>query len=245
MLGAFRRSRDYSPASSTASDRATPVANGDWQTFCREEGKKAAREFLRRLKDYRERHPDVSEPCCVREFATSLTELLSASCSDLRKSRTVPSPPKPTASSNSKPTKQQWWKIFKRSKSLRHKDSPSRSTGDMIDSNHPGLVLDRVVSQMNLSDSDSCGKWEKCRLVLINRQGNYQLEIYSPPKVRKHTLLGCLDNYVILKINNYVCVHIHVHTCIKDYISLWDNLCLVETVILLYYCGQDVYSFLR
>lgn len=173
MLGALRKSRELTPTGASA------TSNGDWQSYCREEGRRAAMEFLSRLKEYRESHPDVPESSCIREFASSLTEVLGSlgsSNTHAEPGRNA-SPPKPSKSGK------QWWKIFKRSKSVRHKESRRK---DMCIDDNPGVILDRVVSQMNLNETECFSKWEHCRLVLINRRGNYQLEIYTPPKVSEH-----------------------------------------------------------
>lgn len=167
MLGASRRSREPSPS----------VAQQDWRLFCQQEGKKAAELFLDHLTTYREAHTDVVEALCIREFAISLTEALSSyGISSIAE-------PTPLVTSGKPPPAKgkHWWKIFKRGKSVRRKTAHSDGFLD-----ETGVILDRVVSQMNLQEDEINGdepSWERCRLILINRHGNYQLEIYSPPKV--------------------------------------------------------------
>ena len=40
-----------------------------------------------------------------------------------------------------------------------------------------------IVQLLNLSESDEGADWSTCKLMLVEQQENYQLEIYSPPKV--------------------------------------------------------------
>jgi hypothetical protein len=169
MLGALRRES---------------LNDKDWRSFSKDEGRKAAVDFLDRLKVYKESHDDTPDASCIREFATSLTEVLSAAwqVEEENFSRLARGLPSPSKSAGNRSTKA-WWKIFKRSKSVRHRGRHSELA--KID-NDVGVVLDRVVDRMNLNEDFDRNDWEKCRLVLINRHGNYQLEVYTPPKVSYH-----------------------------------------------------------
>lgn len=159
MLGSLRDSRQSSPSDSLS-----------WQVFARDEGRKAAENFLDQLREFKQRNADVPESMCVREFATALTESLAGHLDRC----TSPS------RSTLKPVKSKhWWSIFKRGKSMRRKSS--REVASSYD-NSRQIILDKTVTQMNLQDGCS-GEWIKCRLVLVGFQDNYQIEVYCPPKV--------------------------------------------------------------
>lgn len=174
MLGTHRRSRHQSPSLDSINSSGYTT---DW---CREEGKKAALEFKERMRLYREGHVEVTEAQCIREFAISLTEILSSTslvAEDTGACRSLS--PIATATSVSSKSKH-WWKIFKRGKSLHRKDYARK---DISLDNDPNILLDGILTQMNLQNLKETPTWERCRLLLIDRHGNHQLEVYTPPKV--------------------------------------------------------------
>ena len=40
-----------------------------------------------------------------------------------------------------------------------------------------------IVYQLMGEDSSARARWEKCRMVLVQTNGGYMLEFYTPPKV--------------------------------------------------------------
>ena len=152
------------------SSRHSSPSELPWQTFAREEGKKSAEEFMERLREFRENNRETPESMCVREFATALTETLAGHLDRcLSPSRNSLKPAK----------SKHWWNIFKRGKSTRRRSS--RGVASSHESSKQ-IILDRLVSQMNLQDG-CVGEWIKCRLVLVGCLDNYQIEVYCPPKV--------------------------------------------------------------
>lgn len=55
-----------------------------------------------------------------------------------------------------------------------------------------------LVQLLNLSESEDGMEWNPCKLMLVEQQENYQIEIYCPPKVS-------------------VCVYLHVYSRLISY----------------------------
>ena len=192
MLGAqnsLSRSRQPSPGSVSIASAGSGSLETDWRTFSREEGRRAALEFIDKSRAYVQSAniPRLQESALVREFATSLTETLSASqvqpSSSSAQLRSLSPPSLQSTGRKTGGGSKHWWNIFKRNKgdrgvSLGRRDSIKR--GFHVD-NDPGILLDGILQQMNLVKDTPT--WERCRLLLIDRHGNHQLEVYSPPKV--------------------------------------------------------------
>lgn len=161
--------------------------DSSWKQFCRDQGRQLAEQFVEQLRCYKLTHnvPANSDAAYAREFTASLTEYLTpltstvaevhgenASASTVVTTERVPSVSPPAKDKH-------WWQFFKRVKSSRKR----KQSDTPVDHN---IKLDQIVSQLNFNDGWNRGKlsWSRCRLVLANSRGNYQLEIYSPPKVR-------------------------------------------------------------
>lgn len=102
---------------------------------------------------------------------------------------------------NSSPSKSSWWNgLFKwskskRSSSERHSSGSSSSTSgstsriQSVGSTKQKKRDIRVVKEtllvqlLNLSESEDGMEWSPCKLMLVEQQENYQIEIYCPPKV--------------------------------------------------------------
>ena len=169
MLGAGRLSLGSSSSSRESSPQDTTTLE-QWQVFSREEGRRAAEQFMEHLSSYMEENDGVSESKCVREFSRTLTDHLAR----YQASSTL------AVIANSRPTKSKphWWQLFKRAKSLRKRSETTVPDG-------MGIILDSVVNQMDLQEGSGEGMvvWSKCRLVLASCQENHQLMVYTPPKV--------------------------------------------------------------
>lgn len=223
MLGgqqsSFRRSRQQSPAGS-ASLASSGGVEEEWRSFCRDEGRRAAVGFMEKARAYLQSSgARVPEAALIREFATSLMETLarppSSSSSDLLRSLSPPdSLSSPSSSRKTLNGSKHWWKIFKRNKGdrggggLGRRDSMKR--GAVRPDNDPGILLDGILHQMNfVKDTPT---WERCRLLLIDRHGNHQLEVYLPPKVNIvnrisiFLLCGLADPFQVTKLKTTLVV---------------------------------------
>ena len=177
-----------------------------WKRFCREQGRLGAEVFTDRMRAFKEDHSTTtqSDAAMVREFSASMCEHLAAltttvaeahgdmsapSLVSLNSTLTANSVPEPaaTATSPSRQGQKHWWQFFTRGKNKRNVGSVKRRKQSAPDRD---VVLDQIVSQLNLNDGWERGRmsWTRCRLVLAKAQGNHQLEIYSPYKVR-HIIL--------------------------------------------------------
>lgn len=101
------------------------------------------------------------------------------------------------------PSKSSWWNgLFKWSKSKRtpreERDSGAsgasgggsnnriQSSGSTKQKRKRGIRVVKetpLVQLLNLSESEDGVDWSLCRLMLVEQQDNYQIEIYCPPKV--------------------------------------------------------------
>ena len=116
--------------------------------------------------------------------------------------------------------KTSWWSgLFKLSKSKRskerHSSESSTSSVNSASSNrlqHGGstrqkrkgirVVKETVLVQLlNLSECDiDEASWSTCKLMLVEQQGNYQIEIYCPPKVSCSYYLYSSRGYQTLSV---------------------------------------------
>ena len=183
-----------------------------WKRFCREQGRLAAELFADRMRAYKEDHSTTtqSDAAMNREFSASMCEHLAAltttvaeahgdmsapSLVSLNSTLTANSVPEPaaTATSPSRQGHKHWWQFFTRGKNKRTNISSVKRRKHSAPPPDREVVIDQMVSQLNLNDGWERGRmsWTRCRLVLAKVQGNHQLEIYSPYKVRhsRDTLL--------------------------------------------------------
>ena len=91
-----------------------------------------------------------------------------------------------------------------------------KSSRDVTSSyeNSRQIILDRTVAQMNLQDGGGMGDWIKCRLVLVGFQNNYQIEVYSPPKVSEPCIVLSVLNFwcsALKCCEHFVEILYHVH----------------------------------
>ena len=189
MLGESNR-RETNPF------RSNKDPSTSWEMFARDEGRRAAEHFIERLRSYKESHDDIPESVCVREFATVLTERLAGLMND---ELNVPG--------SMKPKSKHWWNIFKRGKN-------TRKSCDTLREGDREIILDRLLTQMNLQDGD----WYKCRVVLLSYQGNHQLEIYTPPKVSYCIVI--VKTYIYIYIYIY-CMYVCMYVCMYSYVCMW------------------------
>lgn len=179
-------------------------SRNSWKRFCREQGRIAAEMFTDRMRAFKEEHSTAmqSDTALAHEFSASMCEHLAALTSTVAEAHgdmsapslvslsstltatsaqdatSVPTPP-------SRQGHKHWWQIFTRGKNKRHGGSTKRPRKSTSSTPNTDVVLDQIVSQMNLNDGWDRGKmsWTKCRLRLVKIQNNYQLEIYCPCKV--------------------------------------------------------------
>lgn len=87
--------------------------------------------------------------------------------------------------------KKTWWsQIFKWSKSKRRNNSSLNSSGEYGSRMNGGssaqrrrVILDGSVQLLDLNETAGPLLWTPCKLVLAEAQGNFQVEIFIPPKV--------------------------------------------------------------
>lgn len=173
-----------------------------WKRFCREQGRIAAQQFADRLRAYKDAHTAVCQPdaALAREFSASLCEHLAAMTSTVAEEYGRSSGPPSIVSmhsasldaasvtstaSSSRQGNKHWWQFFKRGKSFRFGGSGRRRKQSLPVSDRE-VMQEQTVGQLNLNECWERGRmsWSRCRLVLVRTQGNNQLEMYIPPKVR-------------------------------------------------------------
>ena len=169
-----------------------------WGKFCRDEGRQAAWRFMEQVRRYQDRHPssaDVTEQELSTEFVSyfleevrDLTTPTGSSGSNKKNERKVSTS---STKSGGKPAKS-WWNIFKWSKLSKSTEGGSRKTlgaglitavPSQPDRSDVCIVQEGLVSLLNMNDAVRPMSWQHCRLMLVHEQENYQLEVFSPPKV--------------------------------------------------------------
>ena len=198
MLRSRRVSRERDSAGTPSHDHPESVearsARYHWQFFCRDEGRRAAEQFLQRLRAYRDAHEEVSsmpESAFMREFSESVSTQLACIT---QKPHSSPSPAHLLNKRDG--SRPHWWNIFRRSKSFKQGSSPraNRKTVAMGSNDSdlgreiaPGreVIIEQTVNQLNINEMSLDGQlsWFKCHLALVHHQGSHQVEVYSPPKV--------------------------------------------------------------
>lgn len=193
-----QRGQTHLPGGSEEEEEDT----SSWKRFCREQGRMAAEQFTNRMRAFKDSHTAVCQPdsALAREFSASLCEHLAAMTSTVAEAHGTSGPSlvsinsaitgnsvQDASSSSSRQGHKHWWQFFKRGKSLRLGGSGRRRNQSVPAVSDRQVMLEQVVSQLNLNDGWERGKmsWSRCRLVLVRTQGNHQLEIYTPHKVRE------------------------------------------------------------
>ena len=171
-----------------------------WEWFCKDAARDTASRFIEQVRRYKDRDTttaDVSESQFVDKFSTFfLEEVLAMSANGCTTT--------PHVGGNSsnysatklphcyKPTRgggKAWWNIFKWSKLSKGEAGLSSSRKISASSAEGRKVLEGVVNLLDMNDPQQCLSWQQCKLVLHLVQGNYQLEVFSPPKVGKQPIL--------------------------------------------------------
>ena len=190
-------------SSGTSSRGRTRPDIAPWEKFCREEARRAAHEFLekvRRLQTTERDSMEVPESVFASKFSAHfMDEVIDLTGSSVANGGLHSSGEfSRSGSSSGKKAgagKGSWWNIFKRRQSREDRTSvlvgssaANRNAGVVQQPNQlvrPAAVV--LEAQVKMLDMRSCSglqlSWQACRLVLTSEQGNHQLEIYCPPKV--------------------------------------------------------------
>ncbi len=75
-----------------------------------------------------------------------------------------------------------WWNIFKHKWSNK---AGGRGRTSSATEAAASVVLEGTVHLLDMKDPSQELSWQPCKLVLVQEQGNYQLEVFCPPKVRR------------------------------------------------------------
>lgn len=179
-----------------------------WERFCREQARESAKKFFDKVRRFKERNPstsDIHDSVFANEFSAAFLEesLTMSSGSGIVNGLGVNSS---SGGSNSMTMTRQgvvdqrkggpqskgggrsWWNIFKWSK-FSKTEGGNRKTSTASTVTVDGgavVVLEGVVNLLNLNDCVQTLTWQQCRLVLLQELGNHQLEVFCPPKVRRH-----------------------------------------------------------
>ena len=173
-----------------------------WEQFCKDEARRAAHEFLekvRRLQTTDRSSMEVPESVFATKFSAHfLDEVM-----DL--TGTVPNGSVQdygrSGSGSGKKVgagKSSWWNIFKRKQcrdergvvlvgSSASNRNAGLGSGLVLHQQSAGgsVVLEAHVKMLDMTSSSAELSWQACRLALTSEQGNHQLEIYCPPKVSR------------------------------------------------------------
>ncbi len=174
-----------------------------WETFCREEAKQWASAFLERVRSFKLGNSvttGVHDSAFTNEFSAAFLEetsiLLSVGnrmqsngeatglATSLPTASTQSINSSPDVSSSRKSSKKSWFShLFKWSKSQRTQRTRRSNTASVRFRRTTNAINDDLVRMLNMNAEDSMSAWQSCRLVLLEENGNHQLEVYSPPKV--------------------------------------------------------------
>lgn len=159
-----------------------------WEQFCKDEARRAAHEFLekvRRLQTRDRSTMEIPESVFASKFSAHFMDEvidLTGPASEL----VLPARDKKTGANKS------WWNIFKRKQT---KDEMNLKkavwSGGMNQelgrgvSSAAAVIQESTVKMLDMNNSSQYLTWQPCRLVLTSEQGNHQLEVYTPPKVRE------------------------------------------------------------
>ena len=165
-----------------------------WEQFCRDEARRAAHEFLekvRRLQTVDRSTMEVSENVFAAKFSAHFMEevmdLTGGGPNGFNHSGEFTRNKKTGASKS-------WWNIFRRRQSSRGDDRAALAVAahknasncqDSNDATTANVILEAHVKMLDMKKSSLALSWQPCRLVLSSDQGNHQLEIYCPPKVSR------------------------------------------------------------
>lgn len=179
-----------------------------WERFCREQARESATKFFDKVRRFKERNPstsDIHDSVFANEFSAAFLEEsvimtrssgmmngLGVSYSSNGVSNTMTMSRQGQRKGGSPHTKsggRAWWNIFKWTKFSRSESASKKSSvaGAGGADTRGVILLEGIVDLLNMNDSMQTLVWQQCRLVLLQQQGNYQLEVFYPPKVREHT----------------------------------------------------------
>lgn len=171
--------------------RKTRPSIAPWEQFCKDEARRAAHEFLEKVR----RHQTVNDrsmeiPESV--FASKFSAYFMDEVMDLTGNPNELNAPSDFSRNKKSSTGKSWWNIFKRKQVRDDKGSPASTAANKNSSNHclphgpltgATTILEAHVKMLDMDKSPHALTWQACRLLLTSEQGNHQLEIYCPPKV--------------------------------------------------------------
>ena len=217
--------------------REMSIVSSSWERFCRDEAREAATRFVERTRKYKLRDPtsrSVHESLFASEFsACFVDEVLTQSREEhsttaTKEGGTSRFGKKKKVSSNSGTGGggggggggRSWWNIFRRAKTTRaaasgspsgrgaRRDPEERAAGRSL------VVMEGTVNLLNMADPSQELLWQQARLVLASDRGNYQLEVFCPPKVRTSRQCVCVC----------VCIYKYGRRCaLMSFYSLCDD----------------------
>ena len=165
-----------------------------WERFCKDEARRAAHDFLekvRRLQTIDQSSMEIPE----NVFATKFSAHFMDEVMDLTGAPNDMNVPGDFSRNKKSGTGKSWWNIFKRKQNSREdRGALTGSAANKNASNHSvahgaatttTTILEAQVKMLDMNKSSHELSWKACRLVLTSEQGNHQLEIYCPPKVRE------------------------------------------------------------
>ena len=176
-----------------------------WERFCRDQARESAEKFFDKVRRFKERNPstsDIHDSVFANEFSAAFLEesLFMSSGSGIVNGLGVNSS---SGGSNTMTMSRQgvvdqrkggpqskgggrsWWNIFKWSKFSKTESGNRKTSTASTVTVGAVVVLEGLVNLLNLNDSVQTLTWQHCRLVLLQEQGNHQLEVFCPPKVRR------------------------------------------------------------
>ena len=160
-----------------------------WEQFCKDEARRTAHEFLekvRRLQTVDRSVMEIPENVFATKFSAhfmdEVMDLTGAPSNTVNAVGDFSTKKKGGAGKS-------WWNIFKRKQTRDDRGPLASSAANKNQSNGVGVtspttVLESYVKMLDMGNSSHALSWQACRLVLTSKQGNHQLEIYCPPKVR-------------------------------------------------------------
>ena len=183
-----------------------------WERFCKDEARRAAHDFLekvRRLQTIDQSSMEIPE----NVFATKFSAHFMDEVMDLTGAPNDMNVPGDFSRNKKSGTGKSWWNIFKRKQNSREdRGALTGSAANKNASNHSvahgaatttTTILEAQVKMLDMNKSSHELSWKTCRLVLTSEQGNHQLEIYCPPKVRERERV-CVCVFVL-----QMCLHWH------------------------------------
>ena len=141
--------------------------------------------FLDKVRRFKGRHPsvgDVHDTVFTNEFSAAFLEETAILMAEGGGDSVVDGSQRQEQRSTGRETRTRgrWWNnIFKWPKLSR-----GRSTEAQSQRTRP-VVMEGVLQMLNLADPMQVTTWQCCKLCLLEEQGNYQLEVFTPPKVSR------------------------------------------------------------